>query len=458
MVIKKLFHSFIFHFRRKTENFPIKTIFIVFLVVIIIAITESAFFYSTPDTSSESLEILPSEIRFPDSFKNKISYNNKKKLLEFNGKMSDSDKNTLINLSTDEAYQSAIKGIYNTSNKQITIGEGLWWAMVTLTTVGYGDYAPNNPIGRFLAVILMGFGIVFTSVLSGTIASIFVERKLREGRGMKELNIKDHIIICGWNDTAENLVHSLPQAGERRDLSIVLVNEMNEDIIADIKFRHKELDIKFVKGDFTREEVLNRANISRAQSVILLADSSGGHAMSEADQRTIIAAFAIKNMCEDVKVAAELNKKENKEHLKRANVDDTLIYGEFGGFLLSHAALSPGVPSLIMELLSFSVGNTIMKAKIPDDLIGKTFADLGDYFRIKRKAIVIGVLSEEKEMSLDDILSGEDGGIDEFIKKKFSEVEEEYFGGQKPQFHVNINPGNDYIIKNIDVAFIIARG
>ena len=69
------------------------------------------------------------------------------------------------------------------------IGLAFRWAIVTLTTVGYGDYYPREPIGQVLAVVLMGFGIVFTSVLSGAIASIFVERKLREGRGMKEKGI-----------------------------------------------------------------------------------------------------------------------------------------------------------------------------------------------------------------------------------------------------------------------------
>ena len=90
------------------------------------------------------------------------------------------------------------------------IGKGLCWAIVTLTTVGYGGVYPDTLTGRFLAVILMGFGIVFLSILSGSIASIFVERKLREGKGMKEVTNKDHIVIYGWNATADNLLKSLP--------------------------------------------------------------------------------------------------------------------------------------------------------------------------------------------------------------------------------------------------------
>ena len=203
--------------------------------------------------------------------------------------------------------------------------------------------------------------------------------------------------------------------------------------------------------------MLKRGNITETRSVILLADSSGGHAFSDADQRTIIAAFAIKNLAGDLKVSAELNKKENEEHLKRACVDDILIYGEFGGFLLSHSALSQGVPSLLMELLTFSVGNTVAKKEIPDSYVGKTFPELLKHYHDKHRALLTGLLSEEKSFTSDDILRNEEGGIDLFIKRKFQEVEEDYFANEKPRFKMRLNPGDNYIIQKIDTAFVITR-
>ena len=58
-------------------------------------------------------------------------------------------------------------------------GQALWWAIVTMTTVGYGDFTPLALPGRVLAVIIMFAGISLMAVLSGTVASQLVARKLR---------------------------------------------------------------------------------------------------------------------------------------------------------------------------------------------------------------------------------------------------------------------------------------
>jgi voltage-gated potassium channel len=57
-----------------------------------------------------------------------------------------------------------------------TIGSGLWWAVQTTTTVGYGDNVPQSAAGRLVAAAVMLFGIGFLTVITAAITSTFVAR------------------------------------------------------------------------------------------------------------------------------------------------------------------------------------------------------------------------------------------------------------------------------------------
>ncbi len=61
-----------------------------------------------------------------------------------------------------------------------SIGTGLWWAVQTVTTVGYGDHVPANAIGRLVASLVMLLGIGFVTVITASITSAFVTRSREE--------------------------------------------------------------------------------------------------------------------------------------------------------------------------------------------------------------------------------------------------------------------------------------
>jgi voltage-gated potassium channel Kch len=61
-----------------------------------------------------------------------------------------------------------------------SIGSGLWWAVQTVTTVGYGDHVPTSVAGKFVAALVMLVGIGFLTVITAAITSTFVSRSRRE--------------------------------------------------------------------------------------------------------------------------------------------------------------------------------------------------------------------------------------------------------------------------------------
>jgi voltage-gated potassium channel len=63
-----------------------------------------------------------------------------------------------------------------------SVGEGIWWAIVTLATVGYGDVVPTTPWGRVVGALVIVLGVTFLAFLTATVTSMFVSSEQREER------------------------------------------------------------------------------------------------------------------------------------------------------------------------------------------------------------------------------------------------------------------------------------
>ncbi len=74
-----------------------------------------------------------------------------------------------------------------------SVWEGFWWAIQTVTTVGYGDVIPNSPLGRVIAAVVMIGGIGFITVTTAAIASAFVEAARR--RNTSDADIESDISL-----------------------------------------------------------------------------------------------------------------------------------------------------------------------------------------------------------------------------------------------------------------------
>ena len=142
--------------------------------------------------------------------------------------------------------------------------DALWWATVTMTTVGYGGIIPTSLGGRAVGVVLMFFGIGALGMFTATIAGVFVEKRLRKERGMGSYDLEGHIILCEWNDRTREILRDL-RADSRSSRSPIL-------LLADIETKPIEDEhLYFVRGEVT-EENLTRACIEKAATVVVVGD------------------------------------------------------------------------------------------------------------------------------------------------------------------------------------------
>lgn len=327
-----------------------------------------------------------------------------------------------------------------------------WWAIVTMTTVGYGDFSPETPEGRVFAVFIMFAGITLVSLLTASISSIFVAQKIREGKGLEKLNISDHIVLCGWNSNTGNLMNSIQKLNHEKHLDLVLVNELSEEEVNQIKSRFTKLNILFVSGDYTQEETLLKASVTTSNTVIIIPNNinneDGLH-----DEKTIFATLTIKSIDSSIRVVAYLLERENLTHIKRAEADEVVISDDFSLNILASHVVDPGVPQLSNHLVNADSSSRFVRKQIPSNFVGKEYGDLFDYFRAENGSLLVGLYYEDEHLGIGSILSSDSSSLDKFIEQKLKE------GGislqEQSKVHVNVNPKTDYIIKDGEKALLI---
>jgi voltage-gated potassium channel len=327
-----------------------------------------------------------------------------------------------------------------------------WWAIVTMTTVGYGDFYPKTPEGRIFAVLIMFAGISLTAMFTAVISSIFVAKRIRKDKGLEKVNAKEHIILCGWNRNAEKIIDSIQYLSEGHRKNLVLINDLEEEEVSRLKSRYRNIHLHFVAGDYTSEQILQRANLEEAHSVMII-PSDINETIQNPDEKTILATLTIKGLEPNIRLIAYLHSRENLAHIKRANADEVVISDDFGAYMLAAHVLDPGIPQTVNRLLDNVSKNRFKRVDIPSEFVGKSFDNLFDHFRKNDGAILVGVFSEEENLGIGAVLSADASALDAFIERKLKE------GGislqEESKLTTVINPDNYYKIKDGERAIII---
>ena len=148
----------------------------------------------------------------------------------------------------------------------ITFVSGIWWSIVTLTTVGYGDISPTTAGGRVVAAVIMFFGIGLLGMLSANLATIMISNRIRENKGMGTTDLEDHLILCEWNHRSRSVLKEIRADVKTAKMPVVLIADIPEKPVDDPL-------LAFVAGQ-PNEENLEKANLGKASTVIVLGDDS----------------------------------------------------------------------------------------------------------------------------------------------------------------------------------------
>lgn len=269
-----------------------------------------------------------------------------------------------------------------------TFGDSIWWALVTMSTVGYGDMVPLSLPGRVVASITMIGGPLLLVSLVGSMALIVYEEWRRVVKGMSNVVSKKHVIICGWNPRSSDAVDELRLSHKFKKCPITIIDD---------KIDTKPVDdsmVSFVHGNPANTAVLEQANTKEANFAIVFAED----ASPVADQKTALTVLAIKNLNSSIQSCAELNDSKNEPHLIRAGCDVVINTGDLTSKLLALSIENSAINKVVSELVSRKRGNEVYRVKVPSKYSSKSFQDAFQSLKQSHNVIVVGIETGGKSM------------------------------------------------------------
>jgi len=270
----------------------------------------------------------------------------------------------------------------------------LYYMMVTVATVGYGDKVPITTPGRLVAMAMMVFGVALMGTITGRIASFLMERQMKEENGLLSFEgLKDHLVICGWKREMASVIYEILANHPSLDSSmIVLVNKIPPDQINDLRSDPLLKGIHYVHGDFIEERDLVRAGVKTASRVIVVADYLTEGNLQQIDSKTVMAVMTIKNLNKRAFVCAEILDTKFAKYLQLSHCDEIFLSREFSRSMLAFASIGVGLSHIVRSLVSKDSGASITTLALPEMLIGKTYGDLQRHVEAQRNGTLIGVL------------------------------------------------------------------
>jgi voltage-gated potassium channel len=256
------------------------------------------------------------------------------------------------------------------------LGASLYWSVTTVFGQGDASYV-TGPVGWATGWLLGLFGVAIVATITGALVGFVIDFLLKEGQGMGAAGYRDHIVICGWNATARDLITEL--AGDDYEAKVVL--------LVDLERSPASSDIYFVRGVPSNEPDLRRAGIETARTAIVCpADGS-----NEADMSSILTVLAIEAIAPQVRTVVEVNNPDHLPHFRRADVDEVMITSKLAAHLLARSALYPGLSELVTDLVSGGEGSELYRVELPEAVIGFSVDDVSALLRKEHSATLLAV-------------------------------------------------------------------
>jgi voltage-gated potassium channel len=222
----------------------------------------------------------------------------------------------------------------------LTLLDCFYYAVVTLSTTGYGDITPVTPEARLVNILVVTPArVLFLIILIGTTIEVLSDQyrnTLRVSRWRRKL--KDHVIICGYGTKGRAAVAALLETGYDKSKIVVVENR-------EVALRQAAADgLAAIEGNATRSAVLIEADVKNCRSVIIATDS---------DEASVLITLTVRQLTAgQVRIIAAVREQENAALLKQSGAHHVIVSSSTAGRLLGLTTTAPPLIDVVEDLLT----------------------------------------------------------------------------------------------------------
>lgn len=264
-------------------------------------------------------------------------------------------------------------------NETDIINNYSWWFVVTITTVGYGDFAPSSTEGRIIAGCIMASGIGAVAIIIGKLSELIISLANKKNKGLSVMSTENHTLLMGYRKGSTEKV-----------IAELLENDPNETII--LCSEEQEMnplsnsEIVFIKGELSSEDVLLRSNACKAKSVII-------HGRD--DNQTFITAFSFRDINHSAHMVCYLNNEEHQTKITKLPADDislNQVILPVNVFLMAQELQDRESSTVIQQLISNLKGENLYRFDIdPTSNFSTTFKNVFFNMKLKYGALALAI-------------------------------------------------------------------
>jgi voltage-gated potassium channel len=256
-------------------------------------------------------------------------------------------------------------GYHDNAGGSLSFLDALYYSTVSLSTTGYGDIVPYSTAARLTNTFLLTpLRVIFLIILVGTTLEVLTERtreQFRLNRWRRTLH--DHVLIVGFGTKGRSAAQTLVGHGIPRD-RIVVVDPSPKVVQA-----ATSEGFVGVTGDATRNDVLLRAEVERAQQIVIAA---------QRDDTAVLVTLTARQLNKDAHIVASVREEENAPLLRQSGADAVITSSSAAGRLLGLSMLSPSVGRVMDDLITYGSGLDLIERPVDGAEVGKAPRELAD--------------------------------------------------------------------------------